>query len=87
MGRTNPTYRDTLSQLEERWSDYRRALRHRDQPHFDRLWEHGAAYADAAGYQNAERNLDLFLVSVLLAQERRIAELEEAVAADNHETD
>lgn len=76
MGRTNPTYRDTLRYLEERWASYRRALRHRDQPHFDRLWEQGSNYADAAGYQNAERDLDLFLVSVLLAQERRIAELE-----------
>jgi len=76
VGRSNPTYRDTLRHLEERWSDYRRALRRRDQEHFDRLWEHASGYADAAGYQNRERNLDLVLVSVILAQERRIAALE-----------
>jgi len=76
MGRSNPTYRDTLRHLEEHWSDYRRALRRRDQAHFDRLWEHAAGYADAAGYQNTERNLDLLLMSVVLAQERRIAALE-----------
>lgn len=80
MGRSNPTYRDNLRRLEERWGDYRRALRRRDQEHFDRLWEHAAAYADAAGYQNTERNLDLVLVSVVLAQERRIAELEAELA-------
>lgn len=76
MGRSNPTYRDSLRHLEDRWSDYRRALRRRDQEHFDRLWEHAASYADAAGYQNQERNLDLVLLSIVLAQERRIAALE-----------
>lgn len=76
MGRTNPTYRDTLRHLEDGWSDYRRALRYQDQAHFDRLWEHAAAYADAAGYHNSTRTMDLVLVSILLAQERRIAELQ-----------
>lgn len=76
MGRSNPTYRDSLRRLEDRWGDYRRALRRRDQAHFDRLWEHAATYADAAGYQNRERDLDLLLVSVVLAQERRIDALE-----------
>jgi len=76
VGRSNPTYRDSLRRLEERWGDYRRALRHRDQDHFDRLWEHAATYADAAGYQNTERNLDFVFMSILLAQERRIAALE-----------
>lgn len=76
MGRSNPTYRDSLRGLEDRWSDYRRALRRRDQDHFDRLWEHAAGFADAAGYQHTERNLDLVLMSIVLAQERRIAKLE-----------
>lgn len=76
MGRSNPTYRDNLRSLEEHWGDYRRALRRRDQAHFDRLWEHAAGYADAAGYQNQSRTLDLVLVSIMLAQERRIATLE-----------
>jgi hypothetical protein len=30
MGRTNPTYRDALWAIEERWADFRRALRRRD---------------------------------------------------------
>lgn len=76
MGRTNPTHRDRLRHLEAHWGDYRRALRHRDQAHFDRLWEHASTYADAAGYQNAERPMDLVFLSIVLAQERRIAELE-----------
>jgi hypothetical protein len=76
VGRSNPTYRDSLRRLEERWGDYRRALRRRDREHFDRLWEHAAEHADAAGYQNRERDMDLLLLSVVLAQERRITALE-----------
>lgn len=79
MGRTNPTYRDTLRYLEDDLQSFRRALRHRDQQHFDSLWTQAAGYADAAGYHNSERDLDLVLLSVALAQERRIAELEEMV--------
>jgi len=77
VGRTNPTYRDTLRNLEDGWGDYRRALRYRDKEHFDRLWEHAAGYADAAGYHNSVRSMDLVLMSIALAQERRIEELEE----------
>ncbi|AGB17391.1 hypothetical protein Halru_2820 [Halovivax ruber XH-70] len=76
MGRTNPTYRDQVRSIEERWGDYRRALRGQDQPHFDRLFEHGRQYADAAGYQNPTDPMLALLVSIVLAQERRITELE-----------
>jgi len=77
MGRTNPTYRDTLSHLQEEWSDFRRGLRYHDQEHWDNLWKQAADYADAAGYHYTTRKMDLVLMSMLLAQERRIAELEE----------
>jgi len=43
-----------------------------DGPH-----EPDADYADAAGYHYTTRKMDLVLMSMLLAQERRIAELEE----------
>lgn len=76
MGRTNPTYRDQVRSIEQRWGDYRRALRQQDQPHFDRLFEHGRQYADAAGYQNPTDPIVALLVSIALAQERRISELE-----------
>jgi len=76
VGRTNPTFRDSLRHLEADWAEYRRALRHRDQEPFDRLWEHAATYADAAGYHNRARTMDHVLLSIALAQERRIADLE-----------
>lgn len=76
MGRTNPTYRDTLTAVESRWSAYRRALRRRDQPHLDSVFAHGRTHADAAGQLNHPEPLFPLLVSALVEQERRIAELE-----------
>ena len=76
MGRTNPTYRDLLSGLENRWKPYRRALRRDDQTRFDRLFEHARAHADAAGNLNHPEPVTPLLVSILLEQERRIEALE-----------
>ena len=76
MGRTNPTYRDRLRGLEERWSDYRHTLRRRDREAFDHLWEHARAHADAGGYLNHQNPMVVVLFSMLLAQERRIEDLE-----------
>lgn len=85
MGRTNPTYRDRLRSLEDRWSDYRHTLRRRDQDPFDTLWDHARAHADAAGFQNPPDPMDAVLISVCLEQERRIAALTEQVETlENH---
>lgn len=76
MGRTNPTFRDRLRQIEERFADYRRALRHQEKQYFDRLFEYARAHADAAGYLNHKRALTPVLISIDLEQEQRIEELE-----------
>jgi hypothetical protein len=76
MGRTNPTFRDRLRRLEREFSDYRRALRRRDRPHFDRLFEHARDHADACGYLNHDTPLVPVLVSIALEQEARIAALD-----------
>lgn len=81
MGRTNPTFRNVLEAVVTRWGDYRRALRRRDRPHFDRLFEHAAAHADAAGYLNPDDPMAPILVSMLLEHERRLADLEARVEA------
>ncbi|SEO74444.1 hypothetical protein SAMN05216388_101810 [Halorientalis persicus] len=91
MGRTNPTYRDALRAIEERWADFRRALRRRDQPHFDRLFEYAREHADASGLLNHQNPLLPALFSIDLEQEarldeheERLAELEQAIA--QHDT-
>lgn len=76
MGRTNPTYRDRLRALEDRWGDYRRTLRRRDREPFDRLWEHARAHADASGFQNPPDPMAAVFLSICLEQERRIETLE-----------
>lgn len=79
MGRTNPTFRDVLAAVKARWGDYRRALRRREKPHYDRLFEYADAHADAAGYLNADDPMEPILLSMLLEQQKRIAELDDRI--------
>lgn len=80
MGRTNPTFRDVLRTLEDRWQPFRRALRYEDQERFDRLLAHARDHADAAGNLNHRSPVIAVLVAVALAQERRLDELESRLA-------
>jgi len=80
LGRTNPTFRNVLEAVKSRWGDYRRALRRRDQAPFDRLFEYADAHADAAGYLNNDDPMEPILVSMLLEQQKRLAELEARIA-------
>ncbi len=77
MGRTNPTYRDALRAIEERWTESRRALRRRDQPRFDRLFEYAREHADASGLLNHQNPLLPALLSIDLEQEARLDDHEE----------
>ena len=77
VGRTNPTFRDALRAIEERWGTYRRALRQHDQPRFDRLFAYAREHADASGLLNHSNPLLAILFSVDLEQEARL---------DDHDT-
>ena len=79
MGRTNPTYRDALRAIEERWSDFRRALRRRDQPRFDRLFEYAREHADASGLLNHQNPLLPALLSIDIEQEARLEDHEKRI--------
>ncbi len=79
VGRTNPTFRDVLSRMEDEWGDFRRALRRRHQPLFDRLFAYAREHADAASNLNHPDRLAPVLVSIDLEQEDRIDELEARV--------
>jgi hypothetical protein len=72
MGRTNPTYRDALRAIEERWADFRRALRRRDQPRFDQLFAYAREHADASELLNHQNPLLPALLSIDLEQEDRL---------------
>lgn len=77
MGKTNPTYRDQLRSTERDWDQFERALRRRDQPAYEELWEHAHSYADAAGMKFPARTMDGVLLSVALGQQREINDLRE----------
>lgn len=77
MGRTSPTYRDTLRAVEERWTDFRRALRRHDQPRFDQLFTYAREHADASGLLNHRNPLLPALLSIDLEQETRLDAHEE----------
>jgi hypothetical protein len=77
MGRTNPTYRGALQAIEDRWDTFRRALRRRDQPRFDRLFAYAREHADASGLLNHETPLLPALFAIDLEQEARLDDHEE----------
>lgn len=79
MGRTNPTYRDFLTDYEHRWNEYRRALRYEATEDFDRLFEQARNYADAAGYANDPDREVLVVMSMLLAHEAELRQLRNRV--------
>lgn len=81
MGRTNPTYRDAIRAIEDRWTEFRRALRRRDQPLFDQLFEYAREHADASGLLNHQNPLLPALVSIDFEQEKRLEEHEDRLAA------
>lgn len=80
MGRTNPTFRDTLRAIEDRWQDYRRALRNRNQAYFDQLFAHARDHADASGLLNHQNPIVPTLVSIDLEQERHLNEHDDRLA-------
>jgi len=71
MGRTNPTYRDALRAIEERWAEFRRALRRHDQPRFDRLFEYAREHADASGLLN-HQNPSCWRCSASTSNKKRV---------------
>lgn len=83
MGRTNPTFRDRISAIEDDWQPFRRGLRTRDQPHFDACFDAAAAHADAAGYQNPVDPWPAVLLAIVIEQQRRIDTLEQHIAESN----
>jgi len=63
--------------MEERWAEFRRALRRRDQPRFDRLFEYAREHADASGLLNHQNPLLPALLSIDLEQESRLNDHEQ----------
>ena len=76
MGKTNPTYRDCVEEFVDDWSRFRRALIREEQPHWDSLIEQAHNHTHAGGAVAPFEPKWGIVFSVLVAQEKRIAELE-----------
>ncbi|MFC5970047.1 hypothetical protein ACFPYI_01765 [Halomarina salina] len=68
--------------MERDWTDYRRALRRRQQPVFDDLWRKARTHADAGGMLNHSNPMTSAMLSMLLEQQREINELRDRVDED-----
>jgi hypothetical protein len=77
MGRTVPTFTMVLQQEMESWSKFRRGLRKEDQEAMDDLFR--AARLQLAGSAYAARPVpfESIIMAMLVAQQRRIAALEQ----------
>lgn len=82
MGRSKPTVRNYLDDLEADWQPYRRTLRRRDQAHFDRLFEHARGHADAITQLDPADPRLAAVFSMLLAQQRELAALRARLEED-----
>jgi hypothetical protein len=83
MGKTRATYRDRLQGFENDWKSFRRALIREYQPHWDEVVVQAHQQAHAAGNQNPVEPKWGIIFSVLVSQEKRIAELEEQLEGDD----
>jgi len=75
MGRTVPTYRQTLESIIRGWGDFRRALGREDREAFDRMVDRARRHSAAASYAAFYDPLEGVLLSILLEQEKEIAEM------------
>jgi uncharacterized membrane protein YccC len=82
VGRSKPTVRNYLDDLEADWQPYRRTLRRRDQAHFDRLFEHARGHADAITQLDPADPRLAAVFSMLLAQQRELEALRARVEED-----
>lgn len=77
MGRNNETFKTFLQHEEPTWSPYRRGLRTAEEKAaFDRLFTCGHIYSAESTAAARPVPLEALLMSILLAQEIRIGELE-----------
>ncbi|MBN1456007.1 MAG: hypothetical protein JW945_07135 [Methanomicrobia archaeon] len=75
MGRTVRTYRTVLEELIADWERFRKALRKEDREAFDRLMGKARAHASAASYDARVDPSESLFMSILVEQERELAEL------------
>ena len=80
MGKTVPTYRNQLEAEVRELLPFRRALREDERALFDGLINHARSHSAEGSFTAHSDPIVPFFLSILLEQERRIRELDRAVA-------
>jgi hypothetical protein len=75
MGRTVLPFSQALEREYEDWKKFRRALRREDQQVLDRLFDRARIHVQAGSYASRPWPLETILVSILLEQEKELADL------------
>ncbi len=86
MGKTVESYRMALEGEISRWSGFVRALRKDDREAFEDMMDMCRGYASEAGNATNPILFEPMVMSILLAQQMRIRQLEEDLEARRIET-
>ena len=79
MGRTVPTFTMVVQQEMESWSKFRRGLRREDQEALDELFRAARLQLASSAYAVRPIPFESIIMSMLIAQQRTIRELERRV--------
>jgi hypothetical protein len=82
MGRTVPTFTMVIQQEMESWSKFRRGLRKEDQDALDELFRAARLQLASSAYAARPIPFESIAMSMLLAQQRMIRELQQRVAVE-----
>ncbi len=81
MGKTVESYRMALEDEIRRWSGFDKALRTEDKAAFDALMDACRSFASAGSNATQPILFEPMVMSILLAQEKKIRQLEKALDA------
>lgn len=87
MGKSVPTFRDELREIEADWKNYRRALRGKEKLIFDELFRKAKKHASAAQAQAHIDPMETVLFSILLEQQMEIDRLKRKIEDGSEEVD
>lgn len=79
MGRTNPTYRNSLEKMKDQWKSFRRGLRQENKKYFDRFFEDASKHASAASYMNPKNPAVTVFLSAIIQQRKKIEKMENRI--------
>jgi len=85
MGRTVLPFSQALEREYDDWKKFRRALRREDQQVLDRLFDQARIHVQAGSYASRPWPLETIMVSILLEQEKELAELRRELSSFKEE--